>query len=154
MNTNHLTEEVIQGYILQEITDEQLSSHISECADCRAKIESYKALMNMIGNIKPERFSFDVTALVLQKIEEKESKRKVLGSYALITILSVAILGVILFSFSIIEPIIQVFRSLKAIDNASTSVAAQAFSDELVVFKFREVLLPGIAFTVRCQFNP
>ena len=43
---------------------------------------------------------------------------------------------------------------LKAIDNASTSVAAQAFSDELVVFKFREVLLPGIAFTVRCQFNP
>ena len=31
---------------------------------------------------------------------------------------------------------------------------AATFSDELVVFKFREVLLPGISFTVRCQLNP
>jgi hypothetical protein len=41
---------------------------------------------------------------------------------------------------------------LKAIDNACASVAAQAFSDELVVFKFREVLLPGIAFTALPDF--
>jgi len=135
MNTNHLTDEAIQDYVLQKISDEQFSLHISECADCKAKMKAYQALMNTMDNIEPETFSFDVTALVLQKIEAAETKRKTLGSYALATILSVFNLGVILFSLSVIEPVIQVFRSLKVIDTAFIFVSALC----VFIFLFKDI---------------
>lgn len=146
MNTNHLTDDIIQAYILQEISDNRIALHISGCVDCKAKMESYQTLMNTIGNLKSETFSFDVTALVLQKIEATETKRTALGSYALITVLSVFILGVILFSIPITEPIIQVFRSLNVIDSAFIIVSAVGvfiflFKDVFRQYKQKEMLL-------------
>lgn len=146
MNTNHLTDEVIQDYILQKISAEKIVLHISECADCNAKIESYQVLMNTIGSVKPETFSFDVSALVMQKIEAMETESISPNSYFLVAIFSIFILGIILFSLSFIEPIIQVFRTLRIIDNTFIIVSALSvfiflFKDILRQYKQKEMLL-------------
>lgn len=146
MNSNHLTDDSIQAYILQEISDNQIALHISGCASCKAKMESYQTLMHTMGTLKSETFSFDASALVMQKIEATETKKTALGSYALIAILSILILGVILFSIPITEPIIQVFRSLNAIDSAFIIVSAGGvfiflFKDVFRQYKQKEMLL-------------
>lgn len=145
MKTKHLTDEVVQDYVVHKISDEQFALHIMECGDCNAKIEAYQVLVNTINSIKPETFSFDITALVLQKIEATESKRNALCSYALITILNIFILSVILFSVSILEPITQAFHSLKLIDNAFIIVSALSvfiflIKDLLRQYKQKEML--------------
>jgi hypothetical protein len=138
MNTKHLTDDIIQAYILQEISDNQIALHILECANCKAKMESYQTLMNTIGNLKSETFPFDVTALVLQKIEATETKKTALGSYALIAVLSVFFMGVILLIIPITEPIIQMFRSLNVIDNAFLTVSAVCVLIFLIKDTFRQ----------------
>lgn len=146
MNSNHLTDDIIQAYLLQEISDNQIALHISGCANCKAKMESYQTLMHTMGTLKSETFSFDATALVMQKIEATETKKTARGSYALIAVLSILILGVILFSIPIAEPIIQEFRSLNVIDSAFIIVSAGGvfiflFKDMFRQYKQKEMLL-------------
>jgi len=146
MNTNHLTDDTIQAYILQEISDDKIALHISECSDCKAKLESYQTLINAVNSITSETFSFDVTAIVLQKIEATETQKIALGSYVLITVLSVFILSIILFSFSIIKPIFQLFWSLDFFGNAFIIVSALCvftflFNDILRKYKQKKMLL-------------
>ncbi|MBS1752819.1 MAG: hypothetical protein KF741_11375 [Ferruginibacter sp.] len=124
MNTKHLTDEAIQDYVLQETTDSEISRHISVCTECKSKVEVYRTLMNTMYSIKPEVFPFDVTEVVSQRIEVKTYKRKTLGSYALGLVLSIVILSVVLYSLSILKPVLQVFHSLKMIDNAFILVSA------------------------------
>jgi hypothetical protein len=146
MNTNHLTDEVIQDYVFHKISDEQFVLHISECTDCKAKIEAYHVLMDTIDSVKPETFPFNITELVLQKIEAMEPKRKTLGNYGLITILSTFILGIILYVLTVIEPINHIFSSLRVIDSAFIIVSALSvfiflFKDILRQYKQMEMLL-------------
>ncbi|HMT96749.1 MAG TPA: hypothetical protein PKC62_08690 [Ferruginibacter sp.] len=146
MNTNHLTDESLQAYILEDISDSQITLHISECADCKAKLKSYQALLNRINKLEPELFSFDVTELVLQKIEATETKKTILGDYTLMILLGVFILSVILFSFPIIKPIFQPFWSLDFLGNAfiivsTIGVLMFLFVDILMKFKQKELLL-------------
>lgn len=124
MNTEHLTDEMIQDYVLQETTDSEISRHISVCTECKSKVEVYRALMSTMESIRPEAFSFDVAEVVSQKIAVKEYKRKTFGSYALGLVLSIVILSVVLYSLSILKPVLQVFHSLKMIDNAFILVTA------------------------------
>lgn len=124
MNTKHLTDEAIQDYVLLETTNSEISRHISVCAECKSKLEVYRALMNTMYSIKPESFPFDVAELVSQKIEVKEYKRKTFGSYALGLVLSIVILSIVFYCLSILKPVLQVFNSLKMIDTAFILVVA------------------------------
>ncbi len=124
MNTEHLTDKTIQDYVLQETSDSEISRHISVCTECKSKVEVYRALMNTMHSIKPEAFSFDVAEVVTQKIAVKEYKRKTFGSYALGLVLSIVIISSVLYSLSILKPVLQVFHSLKMIDNAFILVTA------------------------------
>ncbi len=146
MNTKHLTDEAVQDFVLQETTDSEISRHISVCAECKSKVEVYRALMNTLDSIHPEAFPFDVVEVVTQRIAVKEHKRKTLGSYALSLLLSIVILGTVLYSLSILKPVLQVFHSLKMIDNALILVTAICICVFLLIditrqYKKKEMML-------------
>ncbi|NQX43003.1 hypothetical protein SAMN05421820_11452 [Pedobacter steynii] len=136
MDNNHLTDDIIQAYIEQEVADNNIALHISACAVCKAKLESYQILMRAMGNIEPETFSFDATALVMQKIEQSENKKITIGSYALTAFLAILILGVFVICIPLIRPVFQLFHAMIA--NALIVVSALSVFIFLLTAVFRQ----------------
>lgn len=136
MDNNHLTDDIIQAYIAEEVADNNIALHISVCAACKAKLESYQILMRAMGNIEPETFSFDATALVMQKIEQSENKKITIGSYALTAFLAILILGVFVLSIPLIKPVFQLFHAMTA--NALIVVSALSVFIFLLTAVFRQ----------------
>lgn len=124
MNNDHLTDDIIQAYVLQEVADKPIALHISVCASCKAKLESYRVLMHTIGNIEPETFSFDATALVMQKIRQSENRKATIGDYALSAISGLLILGVFILCIPFIKPVFQLFHAVTGIANVLIVVSA------------------------------
>lgn len=146
MNTNHFTDEAIQDFILLRIEDEKFDLHISECPECKAKMESYKVLMNALSNLEPETFSFDVTALVMKKIEVTETETVLSSAFTWFTITSIFILAVIILNLSFLKPIIQIFLSLSLMDNTFILISALCVfiflaKDVISQYKQKEKLL-------------
>ena len=59
MTNDHLTDEILQAYLFEEMQDDAIASHISVCKECRKKIENYQQ----------EKFgkdSYKLTFLVVQ----------------------------------------------------------------------------------------
>ncbi|HMQ06972.1 MAG TPA: hypothetical protein PKC30_06695 [Saprospiraceae bacterium] len=124
MNNEHLSDDIIQAYILDEIADKEVSLHISSCFDCRLKLESYQILMMQLNTIEPEVFSFDAASLVMYKIEETEKQRRYLSNYAFLGIIGFLILGVLVFFFSYISHIVHILQSMTIIGNVFLFVSA------------------------------
>ncbi|MDZ4147446.1 MAG: hypothetical protein U1C58_04095, partial [Flavobacteriaceae bacterium] len=61
MKSTHLTDENLQAFILNEIQDDTIATHLAVCPNCREKLEKYQHLIVGITKIAPETFSFDVT---------------------------------------------------------------------------------------------
>lgn len=109
MKDNHLTDETLQAFLLKEIQDDTIDMHLAECDVCSAKIESYKHFLAQIDTITAEQFSFDVTTVVMQKIEkyevqEKRNHRLIFGGIMIALIGGMVVLGL-----PFIPPIIQAF---------------------------------------------
>lgn len=136
MKTDHLTDDIIQAYILQEPNDPQIALHISECTACKAKMESYMVLMDAIRHIEPETFSFDAVTLVLQKIEAREKFYP--GKYPLTIFSGIFISGVFLISLFIIKPAFQTFRPLNEIENIFIAISAVCVFTFLLIDIFRQ----------------
>lgn len=75
MSNDHLTDEILQAYLLEEIQDDAIASHLSVCIECREKLENYQLLVNNLTKITPESFAFDVTALVMDNIVKYETQK-------------------------------------------------------------------------------
>lgn len=111
MKHKHLTDDILQVFLLKEIQDDTIATHLGECSNCREKLEKYQRLVVGISKIAPETFSFDVTTLVMDKItlfEKKKSKKQEFVFFGLLTFLLAVIASV---SIPFIPKILTIFYS-------------------------------------------
>jgi hypothetical protein len=146
MSNNHLTDYTIQSYILKEISEEIVELHISECPDCKAKLETYQLIMSTLENLPSERFSFDVTRLAMEKITESERKKESINNSILMSILGILILGVFALSLPYVKPIFRELQSITAISTLLILVSALSIlifflADQFRQYKQKENLL-------------
>ncbi|MFM2394553.1 MAG: hypothetical protein RLZZ546_2535 [Bacteroidota bacterium] len=95
MTNKHLTDEELQAFLRKEIQDETLSVHLTTCALCQKRYNEYEQLIVSFSKIEPEAFSFDVTKVVMQKIEEVETqkeKKKNMILYLSIALITIVVL--------------------------------------------------------------
>ncbi|HRE76813.1 MAG TPA: hypothetical protein PLL09_03210 [Flavobacterium sp.] len=123
MEEKHLTDEVLQEFILNEVKDHTIASHIKECVECQLRVEEYQFLFTIMLKIKPEEFSFDVTSLVLSKIYEEQS-RKEKNTYIFYIILSVISLLILFLLYPYMATLFTQFRSFSIMASAFLGVCS------------------------------
>gem|GEM_PF-1166264 len=114
MKNTHLTDEILQEYLLHEIQDDTIASHLAECSNCKKRLEEYQFLMDGMKKMTSESFAFDVTALAMDSIlhyEKKQSKKQEWFFWGLLILLSFVILS---FSFPFVPRLLSMF-TLKSI---------------------------------------
>lgn len=77
MKSIHLTDEILQGYLLNEVSDDAIGDHLKGCPICQQRLEAYRLLIKGIQETKIESFPFDVSALAMNTIIRYEKKRRV-----------------------------------------------------------------------------
>lgn len=146
MTKNHLTDETLQAFLLKEIQDDTIANHLAVCTECQKRLAEYHYLIERVQKIKAETFSFDVTAVVMEKIVETETqkeKKTYIILYASLFIISI-IVSLLLYPYIKI-----VFTTLKAssiITNAFIlvsilGIAAFLLNDAFRKYKQKEMLL-------------
>ena len=111
MKNIHVTEEILQAYLLKEIQDDTVAQHLAMCLKCQKGLEEYQFLIDSVQKIKSETFSFDVTTLAMKRImlyEKKKSKKQELVFWGALMVLIITISS---FSIPFIPKIIDVFHS-------------------------------------------
>lgn len=146
MKSNHLTDEILQAFLLKEILDDKLETHIAKCSICRTKLENYQYLVASIQKAAPEPFSFDVTTVVMQKIELYEKQESIKKALVFWGLLIFFIGTVVLISLPFLLPILRVFYTLTLftiifIVGTSISVLIFLFSDIYKQYKIKEKIL-------------
>lgn len=76
MKSIHLTDEILQEFLLNELQDDAIATHLAVCSKCQKTLEEYQYLIENVQKIKTETFSFDVIFLVMEKIKEVETKKE------------------------------------------------------------------------------
>jgi hypothetical protein len=73
MKIDHLSEQQIQDYVINKkvLTDTDVA-HIHTCHLCTQRASEYRILFSSVATITPPRFEFNLTKLVLEKIESTE----------------------------------------------------------------------------------
>lgn len=94
MKNIHLTDEILQAYLLKEIPDDAIASHLSMCTSCKKRFEEYQFLINNIQKIETDTLYFDVTTLVMNNIlqyEKTKNKQQNLFFWGILILLLIAI---------------------------------------------------------------
>lgn len=118
MKSNHLSDEKIQAYILNEVQDEILKSHIDDCPACQLKLDEFRFLIESVKKLEPEVFSFDVSALVMENVELYEKKKSVQRD-----LFFWGILGFLLLFFSFLSiPFLPMIAGIFYLKSAATSL--------------------------------
>ena len=143
MRNSHLTDEVLQSFLLNETKDENINTHLSGCADCRAKLESYQRLATAFQELTPDSFQFDITPLVMDRIvhyEQQENKKQELifwGSLSL-SILVISIVSVPFLSKALtVFYAIPIFKTLLIV-GTGLAVVLILIADLIKQYKLKE----------------
>jgi hypothetical protein len=146
MTNNHLTEEILQAYLLNEIQDDKIATHLFECLSCQKKLEEYQILIDRVQKIKPETFSFDVTTVVMEKIKEIETqKEKNTNSVMYLSLSSISITALVLL-YPYIKSIYTQFKLFTVMGNLFVLVSALGvtiflLNDIIRQYKQKELML-------------
>jgi negative regulator of sigma E activity len=146
MTNNHLTEEILQAYLLNEIQDDKIATHLIECLSCQKKLEEYQILIDSVQKIKPEIFSFDVTTVVMEKIKEVETqKEKNSNSVMYLSLSSISIAALVLL-YPYIKSIFTQFKLFTVMGNLFVLVSALGvtiflLNDIIRQYKQKELML-------------
>jgi predicted anti-sigma-YlaC factor YlaD len=111
MSNKHLTDEELQAFLLKEVQDESISEHLATCASCQKKVNEYQQLIVGVSKFEAETFSFDVTKLVMQKIEEVETQKEKNKNWILYISLTLISLVILIFAYPYLK---LVFAQLKS----------------------------------------
>lgn len=146
MKKNHLTDYTLQEYLLNDTPDKAITTHIAACSMCRKRLEEYQILINSVGKIKPETFSFNVTSLVMKKINDAEAQKVRSNNNVLYTILWIISIVIVILLYPYIRGIFAQFRSKSIIENIFMLVTALGvviflLKDLIRQYKQKEVLL-------------
>ena len=146
MKNKHLSDENLQAFALHELMDATIALHIIECTACNAKFETYQNLFRTIHTLEPETFSFDVSVLVMQKINVTETKKASFVNYVLIMFLVLAIIVIAAASFPLLIPVLKAFRAINNtptifIFSSAFGIFFYLFMDVIRQYKQKEKLL-------------
>ncbi len=111
MKENHLTDEILQAYLLKDIENKEVIKHISECSICQKKLDKYQFLIDTISKVKSETFSFNVENLVMNEIkiyEKKKNKKQTFFFWGILIFLLIVISS---FSIPFIPKVLMLFKS-------------------------------------------
>ena len=87
MKTQHLSDETIQEFVLSKSDERSVLGHIQRCDACKAKVDVYRNVIAGINEQTCAEFDFNLSELVLNKIEKKEeSYSSVLWLFAILGI--------------------------------------------------------------------
>jgi hypothetical protein len=138
MKGNHLTDETLQAFILNEMQDDTISTHLSVCPNCTEKLKTYQHLMAGISKIAPETFSFDVTTVVMKKIKEIETQKEKNTNILLYMSLSIVSIVALVLLYPYIKIIFSQFRSFSIMANVFMLVSVLGVVIFLVNDLFRQ----------------
>jgi len=99
MNNIHLTDEILQAYLLKEDVDDNTMKHLSACSLCREKLTEYQFLIDTMQEITAEPSSFNTTTLVMNQImlyEQKKSRKEEWIFWGVLILLIIIIISVAL----------------------------------------------------------
>ncbi len=146
MNNSHLTDEILQDYLLRETKDNWIKKHLEKCSSCSERLEEYQNIIENVEKIKPETFPFDVTALIMEKINEVETPKE--KNISLVLYLSLCVfLSIILFLlYPHLKTIFNQFKSFSVMSNvfiliSAIGIAIFLLNDLFRQYKQKEILL-------------
>lgn len=109
MKSIHLTDEVLQGYLLKEIADDEIANHLEECSICQQRLDEYRFLIGGMQETTTESFSFDVTTVAMNAIVLYEKKRKLKQEVFFWGLLILLCMVVLSFAIPFIPQILAIF---------------------------------------------
>jgi hypothetical protein len=146
MKNDHLTDETLQAYLLKEIQDDTIATHLTVCTNCREKFEKYQHLIVGISKIAHETFSFDLSSIVMEKIYELETQKERNKNNVLYISLSIASIVALVLLYPYIKIIFNLFKSYSIMANifiliSVLGVVIFLLSDLFRQYKQKEMLL-------------
>ena len=138
MKSIHLTDEILQEFLLNELQDDAIATHLAVCSKCQKRLEEYQYLIESVQKIKTETFSFDVTSLVMEKIIEVETQKernKNIILYMSLTIVSIVTMALL---YPYIKIIFTQFNSFSIMRNVFMLVSVLGFVIFLLYDLFRQ----------------
>jgi hypothetical protein len=146
MKSNHLTDETLQAYHLNEMQDDTIASHLEVCSNCRERLKEYQHLMVSISKIAHETFSFDVTTVVMEKINELETQKEKNKNIVLYVSLFIVSIVALVLLYPYIKIIFSQFKSFSIMANVFMLVSALGvviflLNDLFRQYKQKEMLL-------------
>ena len=109
MKSIHLTDQVLQGYLLKEISYDTIANHLNECSICQQKLDEYRLLIAGIEETTTENFSFDITAVAMNAIVLYEKKRKLKQEFLFWSLLISLCMVIISFAIPFMPQILALF---------------------------------------------
>jgi len=146
MKSKHIPDEILQAYLLNEIQDDNIATHLSECSSCQEKLEEYQLFIDSVQKIKPETFSFDVTSIVMTKINEVERQKEKNTNIILYLSLSSISIAALVLLYPYIKSIFTQFKLFTVMGNLFVLVSALGvtiflLNDIIRQYKQKEMLL-------------
>lgn len=146
MKSIHLTDEILQTYLLEDIQDDAIAMHLTGCSKCRKRLKEYQFLIDSVQKIKPETFSFDVTSLVMEKIIEVETQKEKNSNIVLYISLSIVSIVAMALLYPYIKIIFTQFKSFSLMANVFMLVSVIGvviflLNDLFRQYKQKEMLL-------------
>jgi hypothetical protein len=146
MESNHIPDEILQAYLLNEIQDDIITAHLSGCLSCQKKHEEYQFLLDSVQKIKPETFSFDVTSIVMAKINEVERQKEKNTNIVMYLSLSSISIAALVLLYPYIISIFTQFKLFTVMGNLFMLVSALGvtiflLNDMIRQYKQKEMLL-------------
>lgn len=138
MKSIHLTEEILQAYLLKEIQDDTINTHLTMCSTCQERLKSYQFLIDHVQKIKPETFSFDLTSIVMEKIVAVETQKEKNTNIVLYMSLSIVSIVAMVLLYPYIKIIFTPFKSFSTMANVFILVCAVAIAIFLLTDLFRK----------------
>jgi hypothetical protein len=124
MRSNHIPDEILQAYLLNEIQDDNIATHLLGCSACQEKLEEYQLLLESVQKIKPETFSFDVSSVVMAKINEVEKQKEKNTNIVLYLSLSFISTAALVLLYPCIKSIFIQFKLFTVMGNLFMLVSA------------------------------
>ena len=109
MSDQHPTEkEIVQFALDKDNCESDVVEHINVCEKCRTKAETFRITFEGMKNLPAPAFDFDLSALVMERIEVKKAGYSV-TDMLIYSISALAAISLILIFFKYLTPIFSQF---------------------------------------------
>ena len=135
MLNGHLSDEQVQELAMNATPASEVAEHIEHCPACKAKLQNYWLLINVIEREPAPAFSFDLAAAVVAQIETPPAKPFTKGLWWIFA----ATLAVILTGVGIYlgDYMLLLFDGIKSIGIYLVIISCLALGIMLVIDQFK-----------------